>query len=160
MIAAFFYSPWAALAVAIAYLVIQQLEGHVLAPNIVGNSVGVHPLLVIFALLAGAQIGGILGMIASLPILAMLKHTFTFYEFKFSRAPWVGDDGAVVVRALPEGPLPPGERKPDEVPDGDAVARWLATKTRAAGKAVAVGSAKVLSKFRAQRSADKHDEAQ
>ena len=123
MIAAAFFSPWAGLAVAIAYLVIQQLEGHVLAPNIVGNSVGVHPLLVIFALLAGAQIGGILGMIAALPILAMLKHTFTFYDFKFSRASWVGDDGAVVVPAASAGAPPPGERRPDEAP---RAARWRA----------------------------------
>jgi hypothetical protein len=87
--------------------VIQQLEGHILAPNIVGSSVGVHPLLVIFALLAGAQVGGILGMIAALPILAMLKHTFTFYDFKLSRATWAGNDGAVLVTASATGP--PGE---------------------------------------------------
>ena len=123
VIAAFFWSPWAALAVAIAYLVIQQLEGHVLAPNIVGNSVGVHPLLVIFALLAGAQIGGILGMIAALPILAMLKHTFTFYDFKFSRAPWVGDDGAVVVPASTQALRRRGEGKRTRLP---RAAHWPA----------------------------------
>jgi predicted PurR-regulated permease PerM len=151
VIAATFYSPWAGLAVAIAYLVIQQLEGHVLAPNIVGNSVGVHPLLVIFALLAGAQVGGILGMIAALPILAMLKHTFTFYDFKLSHAPWVGDDGAVVVRALPGGPAPPREGKPDEALETGALARWLADKTKAAGKFVTAGGTKVISKAKAQR---------
>jgi predicted PurR-regulated permease PerM len=110
VIAAFFHSPWAALIVAIAYFVIQQLESHILAPNIVGSSVGVHPLLVIFALLAGAQIGGILGMIASLPLLAMLKHTLAFYEFKFSRASWAGDDGVVLIPAT-AGPSPPRRSK-------------------------------------------------
>ena len=64
------------------YVVIQQLESHILAPNIVGSSVGVHPLLVIFALLAGAQMGGILGMIASLPLLAMLKHSGDLLRFQ------------------------------------------------------------------------------
>jgi predicted PurR-regulated permease PerM len=112
VLAAFFHSPLAALIVAIAYLVIQQLEGHVLAPNIVGNSVGVHPLLVIFALLAGAQVGGVLGMIASLPILAMLKHTFSFYEFRLSRASWVGADGVSVVQIAAEEPPPPKKEKP------------------------------------------------
>ena len=43
VIAAFFHSPLAALIVVIVYLVIQQLESHILAPNIVGSSVGVHP---------------------------------------------------------------------------------------------------------------------
>jgi predicted PurR-regulated permease PerM len=160
VIAAFFWSPWAALAVIIAYLVIQQVEGHVLAPNIVGNSVGVHPLLVIFALLAGAQIGGILGMIASLPILAMLRHTFTFYDFKFSRAPWVGDDGVIVVPALPLSPSPPVERRPDEAPESGALARWLAEKTKVAAKAATAGGAKLSNKVKARRSKHRDDEAQ
>lgn len=106
VIAAFFHSPWAALLVIIVYFVIQQLESHILAPNIVGSSVGVHPLVVIFALLAGAQIGGILGMIASLPLLAMLKHTVTFYDFKISRSPWAGDDGIVLIPARSGTPPP------------------------------------------------------
>ncbi|OFW64632.1 MAG: hypothetical protein A2Y74_01990 [Actinobacteria bacterium RBG_13_63_9] len=110
VIAAFFHSPWAALIVVIAYFVIQQLESHILAPNIVGSSVGVHPLVVIFALLAGAQIGGILGMIASLPLLAMLKHTLAFYDFKFSRASWAGDDGVALIPAR-SAPPPPRRRK-------------------------------------------------
>jgi len=116
VIAAFFHSPWAALIVVIVYFVIQQLESHILAPNIVGSSVGVHPLLVIFALLAGAQIGGILGMLASLPILAMLKHTLTFYEFKFSKAPWAGDDGIALIPARSGAP-PPRRVKPPDAPE-------------------------------------------
>jgi predicted PurR-regulated permease PerM len=128
VIAAFFYSPWAALVVIIAYVVIQQLEGHVLAPNIVGNSVGVHPLLVIFALLAGAQIGGILGMIAALPVLAMLKHTFSFYEFRFSRAAWAGDDGAVLVRTAAESPPLPMAASPKVTSAGAGRRRKVAGK--------------------------------
>jgi predicted PurR-regulated permease PerM len=116
VIAAFFHSPIAALVVIIIYFVIQQLESHILAPNIVGSSVGVHPLVVIFALLAGAQIGGILGMIASLPLLAMLKHTLTFYEFKMSKAPWAGDDGIALIPARAGAP-PPRRVKPPGAPD-------------------------------------------
>lgn len=113
VIAAFFHSPIAALIVIIVYFVIQQLESHILAPNIVGSSVGVHPLVVIFALLAGAEIGGILGMIASLPLLAMLRHTLTFYNFRMSKAPWAGDDGIVLIPAKSSAP-PPRRVKPDE----------------------------------------------
>ncbi len=160
VIAAAFFSPWAGLAVAIAYLVIQQLEGHVLAPNIVGNSVGVHPLLVIFALLAGAQIGGILGMIAALPILAMLKHTFTFYDFKFSRAPWIGDDGVAAVPAAPADSPPSGERRPDGAPESGALVRWVARSTKTAGRAIASGGVKVQSKIRALRLKRKADKPQ
>ena len=106
VIAAFFHSPDRGSRVIIVFFVIQQLEGHILAPNIVGSSVGVHPLMVIFALLAGAQIGGILGMIASLPLLAMLRHTLTFYEFEVSKAPWAGDDGIALIPARSGAPPP------------------------------------------------------
>jgi predicted PurR-regulated permease PerM len=106
VLAAFFHSPTAALVVIIVYFVIQQLEGHVLAPNIVGSSVGVHPLIVIFALLAGAQIGGIVGIIASLPLLAMVRHTLQFYQFERSKAPWAADDGIALIPARSGAPPP------------------------------------------------------
>lgn len=106
VIAAFFHSPTAALVVIIVYFVIQQLEGHVLAPNIVGSSVGVHPLIVIFALLAGAQIGGIVGIIVSLPLLALLRHTLQFYQFERSKAPWAADDGIALIPARSGAPPP------------------------------------------------------
>lgn len=106
VIAAFFHSPTAALVVIIVYFAIQQLESHVLAPNIVGSSVGVHPLVVIFALLAGAQIGGIVGIIAALPLLAMLRHTLQFYHFDRSKAPWAMDDGIALIPARSGAPPP------------------------------------------------------
>ncbi len=118
VIAAFFHSPTAALIVIIVYFAIQQLESHILAPNIVGSSVGVHPLVVIFALLAGAQIGGILGIIASLPLLAMLRHTLTFYDIKMSKAPWAGDDGIALIPARTGAP-PPRRVKPPGVPEDE-----------------------------------------
>jgi predicted PurR-regulated permease PerM len=116
VVAAFFHSPVTALWIIIIFFVIQQLESHILAPNIVGSSVGVHPLVVIFALLAGAQIGGILGMIAALPVLAMLRHTLTFYDFRMSRAPWAGDDGIALIPARSGAP-PPRRVKPPGAPD-------------------------------------------
>jgi len=114
VLVAFFHSPIAALWVIIIFFVIQQLESHILAPNIVGSSVGVHPLVVIFALLAGAQIGGILGMVAALPLLAMLRHTLTFYDFRMSRAPWAGDDGIALIPA--RSGAPPPRRVRPEIP--------------------------------------------
>ncbi len=119
VIAAFFHSPTAALAVIIVYFVIQQLESHILAPNIVGSSVGVHPLIVIFALLAGAQIGGIVGIIVALPLLAMLRHTLQFYHFDRSKAPWAMDDGIALIPARSGGP-PPRRVVPPPGPDGPA----------------------------------------
>jgi predicted PurR-regulated permease PerM len=93
VVLALFRSPVTALWVALIFWVVQLLENHILVPNIMGASVRVHPLVVIFALLAGAEIGGVLGMLAVLPLLAMLRHTLDFFHVRFSRAPWIGDDG-------------------------------------------------------------------
>jgi predicted PurR-regulated permease PerM len=105
VILALFHSPVTALWVAVIFWLIQLLENHILVPNIMGASVGVHPLMVIFALLAGAEVGGILGMLVVLPLLAMARHTLDFFDLRFSHAPWVGDDGVTPVE-LPAQPLP------------------------------------------------------
>lgn len=104
---ALFHSPVTAIWVAIVFWLIQLLENHILVPNIMGATVGVHPLMVIFALLAGAEVGGVLGMLAVLPLLAMARHTLDFFDLRFSRAPWVGDDGVTPVE-VPVQPSPPG----------------------------------------------------
>lgn len=59
------WEPYAALVV--IYAAGQILEGYVLTPRLVGNNVGLHPLWVMFALLAGGAVAGILGMLAALP---------------------------------------------------------------------------------------------
>ncbi|MHB0980144.1 MAG: AI-2E family transporter [Thermoleophilia bacterium] len=105
VILALFHSPVTALWVAVIFWLIQLLENHILVPNIMGASVGVHPLMVIFALLAGAEVGGILGMLVVLPLLAMARHTLDFFDLRFSHAPWIGDDGVTPVE-LPAQPLP------------------------------------------------------
>jgi predicted PurR-regulated permease PerM len=53
--------------------IIQILEGNVLAPWIVGKRLHIHPLFIIFALLIGAEVGGILGLILAVPIFVVLK---------------------------------------------------------------------------------------
>ncbi|MBU8714854.1 AI-2E family transporter [Brevibacillus parabrevis] len=54
-------------------LVIQVLEGNILSPNIVGRSLQLHPLTIIVALLVGETIGGIIGLIVAVPVLAVCK---------------------------------------------------------------------------------------
>lgn len=57
-------------------LVMQFLEGNILSPLIVGKSLHMHPLVIILALLIGEELGGILGLILSVPILAIFKVGF------------------------------------------------------------------------------------
>jgi len=59
--------------VVIINLIVQMLEGNVIGPQIVGKTLHLHPLLIIFALLVGGEVGGIVGMILAVPILAVLK---------------------------------------------------------------------------------------
>lgn len=55
------------------FMIVQLLEGNLITPKIVGESLGLHPTAVIFALLAGGSLFGIGGMIIALPIAAFIK---------------------------------------------------------------------------------------
>jgi predicted PurR-regulated permease PerM len=52
---------------------LQFLEGNILSPYIVGKSLHMHPLMIMLALTAGGEIGGILGLILAVPVLAVIK---------------------------------------------------------------------------------------
>jgi predicted PurR-regulated permease PerM len=55
------------------FAIVQAIEGNIITPKIVGESLGLHPTAVIFALLAGGSLFGIGGMIIALPIAAFIK---------------------------------------------------------------------------------------
>ncbi|WP_027399802.1 AI-2E family transporter [Anaerovorax odorimutans] len=57
----------------IVLLVIQQIDGNVIYPKIVGSSIGLHPLFVLIAVTVGGYYFGILGMLLAVPIAAILK---------------------------------------------------------------------------------------
>ena len=67
-----------ALLVAALFLVAQQIEGNILVPRIQGGSVGVHPLWVLFATLAGTALYGIVGAIFAVPIVAIVAATVRY----------------------------------------------------------------------------------
>jgi predicted PurR-regulated permease PerM len=67
-----------ALLVAGLFLVAQQLEGNVLVPRIQGGSVGVHPLWVLFATLAGTALYGLIGAVFAVPIVAIVAATLRY----------------------------------------------------------------------------------
>lgn len=53
--------------------ILQFAEGNILSPLIVGKSLHMHPLLIMLALLAGGEVGGVIGLIVAVPILAIMK---------------------------------------------------------------------------------------
>ncbi len=55
------------------FLIVQQLEGSVLAPRLLGDQVGLHPLVVVLVLLTGGYLFGPLGLIFSVPVAGLLR---------------------------------------------------------------------------------------
>jgi predicted PurR-regulated permease PerM len=76
--------PWKALQTAIGILVLQQIDGMIINPRIVANSVEINPILVILALSIGGSLFGITGMILAVPVCAILKN-FALRFFKAKR---------------------------------------------------------------------------
>jgi predicted PurR-regulated permease PerM len=66
-------SPELALVVALIYLILQLIEGNVLVPIVMRNTIGISPLLVLFSLLVGAEVGGLLGAFLAVPIAASIE---------------------------------------------------------------------------------------
>lgn len=87
VVLALFVSPTSALLVALAYLAIQQLEGNYLTPKIQGDALGVHPLLVFLAVVAGGDLAGLLGVILAVPALAVLRVLFDFFRARLRTKP-------------------------------------------------------------------------
>jgi len=75
---ALFESPLSAIWVVILFVGIQQLEGHVVAPQIFSHALRINPLLVILSLLFGDAIYGIVGALVALPVAAVLRETILY----------------------------------------------------------------------------------
>jgi predicted PurR-regulated permease PerM len=67
-----FHFSWPFWAVIAVLAIGQILEGQILLPRLVGHSVGLHPVWLMFALLAGGQIAGVVGMLVSIPVSAVI----------------------------------------------------------------------------------------
>ena len=66
-------SPIKGLYIMLAMIVIQQIEGNILSPQITGNSINMHPFMIIILLLIGDKFGGFMGMILVVPIAVIIK---------------------------------------------------------------------------------------
>jgi len=72
-----FVSPIKALWVAIFILALQQFDGYILGPKILGDSVGLSPFWIILGIIVGGSLMGVLGMLLAVPIVAVLQMIFT-----------------------------------------------------------------------------------
>ncbi len=102
----FFYAlavhPVSAIWVALLFLFIHQIEGHVVVPNVMGSALRLHPLLVIFGLLAGGEIYGLPGIFVALPLLAVVRAVWEFFSDRIELEPWEEGDAVPVEVGLEE----------------------------------------------------------
>jgi predicted PurR-regulated permease PerM len=107
--------PISAIWVVAVFLFIHQIEGHVVVPNVMGSALRLHPLLVIFGLLAGGAIYGFPGILVALPFLAACRAAWEFFAERVALEPWT-PGGAVPVEVDVEPPQPPPPASPEAPP--------------------------------------------
>ncbi|MGQ9837846.1 MAG: AI-2E family transporter [Cyanobacteriota bacterium] len=76
-----FQDIWLSLKVVLVSLIVQQVKDRAIAPRLMGELIGLNPVWILIALLAGAQLGGILGVIVAIPLTSVVK---SIYEISHS----------------------------------------------------------------------------
>jgi len=99
--------PISAVWVALLFLAIHQIEGHIVVPNVMGSALRLHPLLVIFGLLAGGEIYGLPGALIALPMLAAGRAMWEFFSERLALEPWREGETVPVEVELGEAEPPP-----------------------------------------------------
>ncbi len=99
--------PFSVIWVVLLFLVIHQVEGHVVVPKVMGSVLRLHPLLVIFGLLAGTNIDGLVGALIALPLLAIGRAVWEFFSERIRFESWTGGGALPVeIEAIPEPVAP------------------------------------------------------
>src|SRR5262245_41905098 len=108
--------PISALWVTLLFLGIHQIEGHIVVPNVMGSALRLHPLLVIFGLLAGGEIYGFPGILVALPFLAACRAAWEFFSERVAFESWTPGLPVVEVDVETAGgrppPIPPTSPEP------------------------------------------------
>jgi predicted PurR-regulated permease PerM len=107
--------PLSAVWVALLFLGIHQIEGHVVVPNVMGSALRLHPLLVIFGLLAGGELYGLPGILVALPFLAVMRAMWEFFGERVQFESWKGGEVPAEVEVTEERPVKPVP--PEEPPE-------------------------------------------
>jgi predicted PurR-regulated permease PerM len=121
VLVALFENPITAVWLILLFVALQQLEGHVVAPQVFRISLRINPIIIIVALLIGFKLYGIVGALVALPVLSIIRQTIVYLQRHLVFEPW-GTRG--VGLGLLSGP------EPDRCPDcgtpaagGDAYCR-------------------------------------
>jgi predicted PurR-regulated permease PerM len=117
ILVALFQDPVTALWVGLLFLGLQQIEGHIVAPNVFGHTLRINPLFVIFSLLVGGEIAGLVGALLSLPIAAVIRETVVYLRRHLVLEPWsVTAPEPLTARAQHSLPATEAKEEREEVP--------------------------------------------
>jgi predicted PurR-regulated permease PerM len=103
VLVAFLQDPLTGLWVGLLFIGIQQLEGHVVAPVIFGHALRINPILVIFALLLGGEVAGVVGALLALPLLAVLRETVVYLRQHLVLESWGAGEALALAHDKPPG---------------------------------------------------------
>ncbi len=101
---ALFQDPISAVWVILLFVALQQLEGHVVAPQVFRISLRINPILIILALLIGYQLYGIVGSLVALPVIAVIRQTVVYLRRHLVFEPWAVLGAGAGVGVLSSGP--------------------------------------------------------
>lgn len=107
------------LGVGVVWTVAQVIESYVLTPKLVGDRIGLHPMAVIFAVMAGGVLFGFLGMLLALPVAAVANVLLRFAVERYQVSEiYAGDTPAIIMNERPPNTilLPPDVQPPGSAP--------------------------------------------
>ena len=92
------------LVVAVIFVLGQAVEGNFLTPKLVGDSVGLHPVWIVFALLAAGSLFGFTGLLLAVPVAAVIGVVVRFFLRQYRRSPYfLGDSDLTTLPSGDEG---------------------------------------------------------
>jgi predicted PurR-regulated permease PerM len=121
LVYAVFADPIGVVWVAVLFLFIYQVEGHIVVPNVMASALRLHPLLVIFGLLAGGELYGIAGVLVALPTMAGLRAIWGFFRPRVRLQAWGEGSTEVPVEVELEPPqIEPPQVEPPRAASGQS----------------------------------------
>jgi predicted PurR-regulated permease PerM len=144
LIALFSDNPIDALWLTIMFTVLQQIEGHIVAPTVFSQALRINPLLVIFALLMGGRLYGFAGAFLALPLAAVVRESVVYFREHMVLEPWTTPSAAELGHVAPPAHRAPGRSCPEcgTAADPDAAyCRACGTELAGADESAAAASA-------------------
>jgi predicted PurR-regulated permease PerM len=101
LLVALFEHPISALWLLLAFIALQQLEGHVVAPQLFRRSLRINPIIIIVALLIGDKLYGIPGALVALPVISVIRTTLVYLRRHTVLESWGPTASTVIPPVLP-----------------------------------------------------------